>query len=50
MMKKLRVLIMGLGNRGTVCTHEMAKHPDRFALVGVAAPDECFHRYHIENK
>ena len=50
MMKKLRVLVMGIGNRGTVYTREMAKHPDRFEMVGVAEPDACFHRYHIENK
>ena len=37
--KKLRVIVMGVGNRGSVYTREMAKYPDQFELVAVAEPD-----------
>ena len=39
-MKKLRVILMGVGNRGTVYAREMTKNPDHFELVAVAEPDE----------
>ena len=38
--KKLRVILMGVGNRGTVYARHMANYPDRFEMVGVAEPDE----------
>jgi len=44
-MNKLKVILIGAGNRGTGYTEWMAKMPDRYAVVGVAEPVESRRNY-----
>ena len=44
-MKKLKVIVMGAGMRGKGYTDIMAKHPDKFEVVGVAEPVEDKREY-----
>lgn len=37
-MKRLDVILVGAGSRGTIYTDEMLKYPDKFRVVGVAEP------------
>ena len=39
-MKKLKVILIGAGNRGQGYTDIMAKMPEKFEVVGVAEPIE----------
>lgn len=39
-MDKMKVILIGAGNRGLNYTNIMAKHPDRFEVVAVAEPIE----------
>jgi len=44
-MKKLKVVLIGAGNRGTVYTDEMKKRNDKFEVVAVAEPIESRRNY-----
>jgi len=44
-MKKLKVILIGAGNRGAIYTDIMAKHPDKFEVVGVAEPIDSRRNY-----
>jgi predicted dehydrogenase len=47
-MKKLKVILIGAGNRGTGYTDIMSKHRDKFEVVAVAEPIQS-RREHIKN-
>ncbi len=44
-MKKLKVILIGAGNRGQCYTNEMAKYKDKFQVVAVAEPIENRRKY-----
>jgi len=44
-MKKLKVILIGAGNRGTSYTDIMAKHPEKFEVIGVAEPIDSRRNY-----
>ena len=48
-MKKLKVILIGAGNRGTTYTDIMANMPDHYEVVGVAEPIDSRRNY-IKNK
>lgn len=48
-MKKMKVILVGAGNRGLNYTNIMAKHPERFEVVAVAEPIES-RRNEIQQK
>ncbi|MBR4100179.1 MAG: Gfo/Idh/MocA family oxidoreductase [Clostridia bacterium] len=48
-MEKLKVILIGAGNRGTRYTDEMQNRSDKFEVVAVAEPIES-RRDHIKNK
>ena len=47
-MKKLRVIIVGAGNRGNTYAKHMSKLPDKYEIVGMADPAEG-HRKHFQD-
>ena len=46
-MRKIKVILIGAGNRGTTYSDIMAKHPDKFEVVAVAEPIDS-RREHIK--
>jgi len=48
-MKKIKVILIGAGNRGTTYTDVMAAMPEKFEVVAVAEPIESRREY-IKNK
>ncbi len=48
-MKKLKVILIGAGNRGKTYTDIMRKHPDKFEIVAVAEPIDN-RREHIQRR
>jgi len=44
-MKKLKVILIGAGNRGALYTDIMAKHPEKFEVIGVAEPIDSRRNY-----
>ena len=46
-MKKLKVILIGAGNRGITYTDIMSRNPERFEVVAVAEPIET-RRNHVK--
>ncbi len=44
-MKKLKVILIGAGSRGTAYTNIMAENPDKFQVIAVAEPIESRREY-----
>ena len=44
-MKKIRVIIIGAGNRGTRYAHHMNEMPEKYEIVGMADPAEGHRKY-----
>ena len=44
-MKKIKVILIGAGNRGKGYTKTMLNMPDKYEVVAVAEPNESFREF-----